>query len=182
MFRPPKINAVTPDVLARASASQRRVYTWVAAVAVFVVLIWPARVWYIHYERGHADPGGKRLGFLAGVAEQAIPPAATDERLHLIKSKWSPGGCDGGPAGWSQLEVDQQFRTVGDSIAQIDAAMIRQHWRPLPSKGGPDVREYKSTSSTYVSYGWLSASRDGSGTTWELDLEADPAEHPAASC
>lgn len=172
---------MTTGVLSRPRI-RRRVYIGVAAVAVFVVLIWPVRVWYIHYERGNADPGGKRLAFLAHVAEQAIPPGAMNERLHLIKSKWIAGGCDGGPDGWSQLEADQQFRTATDSITQIDAMMIRQHWHPLPSKGGTAVREYEPTSRTYGSYGWLYSSQDSSGTKWELDLQANPAEKRADSC
>lgn len=74
------------------------------------------------------------------------------------------------------------FHTASGSIAQIDAAMTRQQWRPRPPKGGSAVREYEPAEDTYGGYEWLYASDDGSGTKWELDVAADPADNPADSC
>jgi hypothetical protein len=155
---------------------------WAIVAALMIVLVGPVRSWYIHHERGNPDPGGERLAVLTHVAKQAVPPTATDEQLRAIKSRWEAGGCDGGPDGWSRLEADEVFHTTDDSLAPIDAAMTRQHWRPLPSKGGTAVREYQPLEDSYEGYGWLYSSTDGHGTRWELDVSAAPAKNPSHAC
>ena len=179
----PETGRVILDGLPGASTSRRRRwYVWAAGATLAIVLIWPVRTWYIHHARGNPDPGGKRLGYLRQVAGRAVPPGATNEHLHLTLSRWERGGCDGGPDGWSRIEVDQAFRATKGAISQIDAAMLRQHWRPLPPKGGTAVREYEPVGNTFDAYGWLNSTVDADGTTWELDLSAGPAENPSDAC
>lgn len=147
---------------------------------------------------GNADPGGKRLAEIAKVAREAVPANALSTRLQLKRSTWGHGGCDGGPPGWTNMEVDQRFRAPGPVIAEIGAKMRRLHWHvvprvnrrhagqglvPLsPGRNAPYVREYASSSAPGRPVAWLYTPEQTGRSFWELDLEASPAELPDHAC
>lgn len=132
---------------------------------------------------GNPDPGSKRIAYIALVARRAVPPGATAVHLHLKKSHWDPGGCDGGAAGWSRMEADQVFMTSGHVAAQIDAAMKQTHWHSVPVMGGSAGREYEPNAHNgYGAVGWLFSSNARQGRTWQLQLSAAPAEVPTHAC
>jgi hypothetical protein len=86
------------------------------------------------------------------VAREAPPSGATSTHRSLTKSTWGHGGCDGGPAGWTNMEAVQLFRASGNVVAEVDANMRRLHWgivsklntspagQPPSSAPGPGVR------------------------------------------
>ena len=165
--------------------ARRKLYVWVPIVLVViaVAVVGPGMSWYRNHPHGHPDPHGDRLSYLAQTARQAVPAEATAVHLHLKKSHWDRGGCDGGAPGWSRMEADQVFRTTHDAASEIDAAMAKQNWRSVPVPGGTAVREYEPVSDNkYDGYGWLFSSTTGNSTSWELELTAAPAEVSTHSC
>jgi hypothetical protein len=171
-------------VIATGTPSRAKLYVWVPlALLAIAVALWPARSWYRNHPHGNPDPRGERVSYLAQVARQTVPVRATGIQLHLKKSSWDPGGCEGGAPGWSRMEADQVFRTSDNAVSEIDAAMVKEHWRSVPVQGGTAVREYEPVSDNgYDDYGWLFSSTDRNGTSWELDLSAAPSEVPTHAC
>lgn len=59
----------------------------------------------------------------AAFARELTPAAATSAQLRLTPSNWSRGGCDGGPAGWTNMESVQTIRASGNVVADYEAKM-----------------------------------------------------------
>jgi hypothetical protein len=147
---------------------------------------------------GDPDPGGKRMAGLVSIAHAVMPPDASHITQVLAPSTWSGGGCDGGPAGWTYMEDVQTFQASGSVVAEIDANMNRMHWSvvpqvdaeragPYPPSAAPGpttpyVRRYELSRSPESPVAWLFTPQQASGSAWQLDLEAFPAEVRAADC
>jgi hypothetical protein len=131
------------------------------------------------------------------VAREAPPSGATSTHLSLTKSTWGHGGCDGGPAGWTNMEAVQLFRASGNVVAEVDANMRRLHWgivsklntspagQPPSAAPGPEApwaQEYEPSSDPSRPVAWLYTPAQAGGSRWELDLEVGPAEVPDHAC
>ncbi|SDJ37804.1 hypothetical protein SAMN05444157_3078 [Frankineae bacterium MT45] len=182
----------------------RRAYVRVALGLVVVVgIVSIASLKALSYARsrdphGNPDPGGRRLASLASIAQEAVPNEASSTHLTVTKSSWGHGGCDGGAPGWTNMEVIETFRGPVNVVAEVDAKMNTLHWRivsklspspageyPPPAAPGPDApyaREYQPISDSDTQVAWLFTPTQAGTSSWELDLEAPPAEVPDHSC
>ena len=114
-----------------------------------------------------------------------MPADAHSPHLHLKKSRWGHGGCDGGPPGRTNMKANETFHAAGHVIAEIDAKMRRLHFRVVPrfhskhsgqypppaspGRSAPYIREYRS-SAPGRPFAWLYTPLVAGGTLWALDL------------
>lgn len=158
------------------------------ALILVVLAVGAAAVWLIHHfdpstRHGDPDPGGKRFALLTRIADRVVPPGASALHRELRKSHWDPGGCDGGAAGWSRMEVEQVFHAAGQVPAEMDAAMRKQRWRAVPVQGGSAIRQYEPINDPAIDgFAWLFRKSGAGGATWQLILSAGPAEVPTHAC
>ena len=144
---------------------------------------------------GNPDPGGTRLARLESVAHQAMPTEAVSVHYAVTKSSWNLGGCDGGPAGWTSIEVVGTFTVSGSPVAEVTASMRHLGWVvvpqvapsaqggfPAPAEGPTYAGEFEPVSKSDHSFAWLFAPGQAGWTAWTLDLMTPPAELPAAIC
>lgn len=172
-----------PSAEERSRRRRVRLVLFLVALVVGAAVVWLIHNFDPNTPHGDPDPGGTRFALLTRVAHRVVPEGASHVRLELRKSHWDPGGCDGGAAGWSRMEVEQVFRAQGSIPPQIDAAMREQQWRRVPVQGGSAIREYQPINDRAIGgFAWLSRQSGAAGIMWHLILSAAPAEVPTHAC